>query len=614
MQYQDPSSKNSIDSHAHEIVTIYPGLDLSIDPSWQEIKTSSDKRIRESLLIPVCEAIRAEKLLIFRLPQALTIFYDYALSKDSSDESKSGKSGFLVKELVQQIALTETAWKDYKAGIIDFESYRHRLSLNAESLMLAVTQHRLMSPYAAANAAKTSFLNSSKELALVIASLDVSESILRHNPWELPPQLKAVQETLQIPLFEFARIRDNIELIRSFINPLKERLIEVNIPLVKSCVDRKTYRGLDREDLIQYGCQGLMIGLENFDLDRKVQFSTYAYPWINQSIMKGIKENFHRGIFVPKGLQDDYRKVVKEVEQSKGSTGMTPSPQEISRAIGIPISTIKKALAIPRLNSSINHQELRARSIDLSVTTIFEHPSSIKESLLRDEIELLKASMKRLPLLVDASHRGAFSNEFNLDEFECDQSTGRNASPQRIRSMNRLTLDLVTCLALVLQRSKSEILRLAKGISPTNLGIILNLKRNNPLSVEKLIEVPIIANEIKRSRCFYSNNPSEKSKALEALMTRSRAVVLQLGNLMTWQSLSDATKSEALSKFTPANRYLFSTYMDRYYDSVKEFCQKNRDELIIHGCTRAPAEVTLILQRLSNQIMLPLRKITLTQS
>jgi RNA polymerase primary sigma factor len=47
-------------------------------------------------------------------------------------------------------------------------------------------------------------------------------------------------------------------------------------------------RGVDLEDLYQFGILGLMTAAEKFDPDRGFRFSTYATCWIRKAIMQGI--------------------------------------------------------------------------------------------------------------------------------------------------------------------------------------------------------------------------------------------------------------------------------------------------------------------------------------
>ena len=57
-------------------------------------------------------------------------------------------------------------------------------------------------------------------------------------------------------------------------------LIEGNLRLVLSVIQRFANRGENPDDLFQVGCIGLIKAIDNFDVSQKVRFSTYAVPMI----------------------------------------------------------------------------------------------------------------------------------------------------------------------------------------------------------------------------------------------------------------------------------------------------------------------------------------------
>ncbi len=60
----------------------------------------------------------------------------------------------------------------------------------------------------------------------------------------------------------------------------REALIEGNLRLVLSVIQRFDKRGESPDDLFQVGCIGLMKAIANFDPDKNVRFSTYGVPTI----------------------------------------------------------------------------------------------------------------------------------------------------------------------------------------------------------------------------------------------------------------------------------------------------------------------------------------------
>ena len=60
----------------------------------------------------------------------------------------------------------------------------------------------------------------------------------------------------------------------------RRALIEGNLRLVLSVLQRFLGRGENPDDLFQVGCVGLLKAVENFDPDKEVMFSTYGVPMI----------------------------------------------------------------------------------------------------------------------------------------------------------------------------------------------------------------------------------------------------------------------------------------------------------------------------------------------
>ena len=73
----------------------------------------------------------------------------------------------------------------------------------------------------------------------------------------------------------------------------REKLIEGNLRLVLSVIQRFDKRGECPDDLFQVGCIGLIKAISNFDPGKQVKFSTYGVPMICRlrKYQKGIFRN-----------------------------------------------------------------------------------------------------------------------------------------------------------------------------------------------------------------------------------------------------------------------------------------------------------------------------------
>lgn len=71
----------------------------------------------------------------------------------------------------------------------------------------------------------------------------------------------------------------------------RDLLVERNIRLVWSVVQRFINRGYDPDDLFQIGSIGLIKAIDKFDLSYDVRFSTYAVPMIIGEIQRFIRDD-----------------------------------------------------------------------------------------------------------------------------------------------------------------------------------------------------------------------------------------------------------------------------------------------------------------------------------
>jgi len=91
-------------------------------------------------------------------------------------------------------------------------------------------------------------------------------------------------------------------------NAAQNRLFEANQALVVKCAinqQNKFPSSLDRDDLIQEGYFGLLKAIDKYDPKRGNKFSTVAYPWIMQSITRGVNKT-HRMVRLPENRISNY--------------------------------------------------------------------------------------------------------------------------------------------------------------------------------------------------------------------------------------------------------------------------------------------------------------------
>lgn len=122
----------------------------------------------------------------------------------------------------------------------------------------------------------------------------------------------------------------------------RDKLVNGNLRLVLSVIQRFYNRGEMVDDLFQVGCIGLMKSIDNFDLGQNVRFSTYAVPMIIGEIRRYLRDN--NSIRVSRSLRDIAYKALQVREQLTGLTSREPTPEEIAKILEIPQEDIVHAL------------------------------------------------------------------------------------------------------------------------------------------------------------------------------------------------------------------------------------------------------------------------------
>lgn len=122
----------------------------------------------------------------------------------------------------------------------------------------------------------------------------------------------------------------------------RTRLVEGNLKLVLSVIQRFMGRGENPDDLFQVGCIGLLKAIANFDTTKDVRFSTYGVPMIAGEIRRYLRDN--SALRVSRSVRDTAYKILQAREKLTAETGREPTEEEIAASLGIPRQEIALAL------------------------------------------------------------------------------------------------------------------------------------------------------------------------------------------------------------------------------------------------------------------------------
>ena len=113
----------------------------------------------------------------------------------------------------------------------------------------------------------------------------------------------------------------------------RSQLVNGNLRLVLSVVQKFTNRGENLDDLFQVGCIGLIKSIDNFDISQNVRFSTYAVPMIIGEIRRYLRDN--NSIRVSRSLRDTAYKAMQVKERLVSENLKEPTIEEIAKEMEV---------------------------------------------------------------------------------------------------------------------------------------------------------------------------------------------------------------------------------------------------------------------------------------
>lgn len=122
----------------------------------------------------------------------------------------------------------------------------------------------------------------------------------------------------------------------------REELIQGNLRLVLSVIQRFVNRGENLDDLFQVGCIGLIKAVDNFDITQNVRFSTYAVPMIIGELRRYLRD--YNPIRVSRSMKDTAYHAMQVREKIQNEQNREATIEEIAKELDKPREQVVLAL------------------------------------------------------------------------------------------------------------------------------------------------------------------------------------------------------------------------------------------------------------------------------
>lgn len=211
--------------------------------------------------------------------------------------------------------------------------------------------------------------------------------------------------------------------IRNGDEAARQRLVNANLRLVVSVAEKYAKDEQLLLDLIQEGNVGLMMAVDKFSSSFNVHFSTYAYPWITQYILRYIQSKLP-AISLPSRKEEEVRRLKKSRSYLQMMLGREPSVAELAIYMDMSESLVRKTLSYCYACSSL-HAEVKEGQGITCEDLLEDERSSIEQTGFRN---LVAADVRRMVAELPKAERQVIYYRFNFDKDAPKLQTFRQVS------------------------------------------------------------------------------------------------------------------------------------------------------------------------------------------
>lgn len=236
-------------------------------------------------------------------------------------------------------------------------------------------------------------------------------------------------------------------------NEARQKLVNSNLKLVVSIAEKYTKDEQLLLDLIQEGNMGLMMAVNKFSESFNVRFSTYAYPWITQYILRYLQLKVPT-IYLPSRKEEEVRRVKKAQTYLQMMLGREPVLGEIATYLDVSEAFVRETLSYNFACSSI-HSELKKGEGLTCEDTLEDERSSVEQTGFRN---LVAEDVRRMVDTLPKAERQVIYYRFNFDKDAVKCRTLRQISGRigcSAETVRKLELKALQSLRKIAQQTMS---------------------------------------------------------------------------------------------------------------------------------------------------------------
>ena len=205
-------------------------------------------------------------------------------------------------------------------------------------------------------------------------------------------------DTGQLPVLSEAEKTALLQAIHQGDAQARQKMIQGNLRLVLSVVQKFSGRGENPDDLFQVGCIGLIKAIDNFDPSLNVRFSTYGVPMIVGEIRRFLRDN--NAVRVSRSIRDLAYHSMQAREALQKEFGREPKLSEIAQRVGAAPENVAIALESVAEPTSLYEPVFSDGEDQFSIMDQLHDGSGeeswISDMMFRDTIRSLSAREKRI--------------------------------------------------------------------------------------------------------------------------------------------------------------------------------------------------------------------------